>query len=271
MGRTVINNKAAKFGDYLRSIYEYRQLIVSFAKRDLKARFVQTKLGLLWMIIQPLIALAIFTIFFDQLIQLETGNVPYVAFAYSGMTIWYFFTNMVNSAGTALTNSQELIRKVYFPKILLPISKVLVATIEFFVAFSLLIIIMLILGMDFSPKIIFLPVAILMTVLVGSCVAIWLNILTIKKRDLQHFIPYLTNFGIWITPVFYPTTLIPEAFRDYIYFVNPIATTIDFLRSMLFDLPFEWMYCISFIPVFFLLILGIRIFKNMERNLVDFL
>ena len=271
MAKTIINNNTTTFGDYLRSISQYRQLIFSFAKRDLKARFVQTKLGVLWMIIQPLIALTIFTIFFDQLIKLETGNVPYVAFAFSGMTLWYFFTNMVNSAGTALISSQELIRKVYFPKILLPISKVVVATIEFFVAFSLLIIIMLILGMDFSPKIAFFPIAILMTILVGSCFAIWLNILTIKKRDLQHLIPYLTNFGIWITPVFYPTTLIPEAFRDYIYYINPIATTIDFLRSMLFDLPFEWMYCISFIPVFFLLILGIRIFKNMERNLVDFL
>lgn len=271
MGKTVINNKVTTLGDYLRSVYQYRQLIFSFAKRDLKARFVQTKLGVLWMIIQPLIALAIFTIFFDQLIRLETGDVPYVAFAFSGMTIWYFFTNMVNSAGTALINSQELIRKVYFPKILLPIAKIVVATIEFFVAFSLLIIIMLVVGLDFSPKIIFLPVAILMTILVGSCVAIWLNILTVKKRDLQHLIPYLTNFGIWVTPVFYPTTLIPEAFRDYIYYVNPIATTIDFMRSMLFDLPFQWMYCLSFIPVFILLIIGIRTFKNIERNMVDFL
>lgn len=271
MGKTIINNKPARFGEYLRSIVAYRQLTLSFAKRELKARFVQTKLGVLWMVIQPLIALAIFTIFFDQLIHLETGEVPYVAFAFSGMTIWYFFTNMVNNAGTALINSQELIRKVYFPKILLPISKVIVATIEFFVAFSLLIIILLVLGLDVSPKIVFLPVAIIMTILVGSCVAIWLNILTIRKRDLQHLIPYLTNFGIWITPVFYPTTIIPEAFREYIYYVNPIATTIDFLRSMLFDLPFEWMYCISFVPVFFLLVLGIRIFKNMERNMVDFL
>ena len=93
-------------------------------------------------------ALTIFTTFFDQLIKLETGDVPYVAFAFSGMTIWYFFTNMVNSAGTALINSQELIRKVYFPKTLLPISKIVVATIEFFVAFSLLIIIMLILQLS---------------------------------------------------------------------------------------------------------------------------
>lgn len=271
MGRTVINNKVATFGEYLRSIYQFRHLIFSFARRDLKARFVQTKLGVLWMVIQPLIALTIFTIFFDKLIELETGDVPYVAFAFSGMTIWYFFTNMVHSSGTALINSQELIRKVYFPKILLPISKMLVATIEFFVAFSLLILIMLILRIDFSPKIFFLPAVILMTVLVGSCVSIWLNILTVKKRDLQHLIPYLTNFGIWITPVFYPTTLIPEAFRDYIYYVNPIATTIDFLRSMLFDLSFNWMYCISFIPVFFLLIIGIRIFKNIERNIVDYL
>lgn len=271
MGKTVINNKPLKFSEYLKGVVQYRHLAFSFAKRDLKARFVQTKLGLLWMIIQPLIALAIFTIFFDQLIQLETGNVPYVAFAFSGMTIWYFFTNMVNSAGTALMNSQELIRKIYFPKILLPISKVIVASVEFFVAFSLLIIIMLILGMDFSPKIILLPVAMVMTILIGSCVAIWLTILTVKKRDLQHLIPYLTNFGIWVTPVFYPTTLIPEAFRDYIYYVNPVATAIDFLRSMLFDLPFNWWYCFSFIPIFFLLILGIRIFKNMERNMVDFL
>ena len=271
MGKTIINNKPTRFGEYLRSIVAYRQLALSFAKRELKARFVQTKLGVLWMVIQPLIALAIFTIFFDQLIHLETGEVPYVAFAFSGMTIWYFFTNIVNNAGTALINSQELIRKVYFPKILLPISKVIVATIEFFVAFSLLIIILLVLGLDVSPKIVFLPVAIIMTILVGSCVAIWLNILTIRKRDLQHLIPYLTNFGIWVTPVFYPTTIIPEAFREYIYYVNPTATTIDFLRSMLFDLPFEWMYCISFVPVFFLLVLGIRIFKNMERNMVDFL
>lgn len=271
MGKTVINNKPSSFVEYLRSINQFRQLIFSFAKRDLKARFVQTKLGLLWMIIQPLIALTIFTIFFDNLIELETGNVPYVAFAFSGMTIWYFFTNMVHNAGTALINSQELIRKVYFPKILLPISKMLVATVEFFVAFCLLIIIMLILGLDFSPKVVFLPVAILMTILVGSCLSIWLNILTVKKRDLQHLIPYLTNFGIWVTPVFYPTTLIPEAFRDYIYYVNPIATTIDFLRSMLFDLSFNWMYCLSFVPVLLLLILGIRIFKNIERNIVDYL
>lgn len=271
MGRTVINNKALSFGEYLRRIFEYRQLILSFAKRDLKARFVQTKLGLLWLIIQPLLALTIFTIFFDQLIHLETGDVPYVAFAFSGMTIWYFFTNIINNAGTSLLNSQELFRKVYFPKILMPISKILVATIEYFVAFTLLIIIMIVLGLNFSPKIVLIPVPIIMTILIGGCVAIWLNILTVKRRDMQHLIPYISNFAIWVTPVFYPTTIIPEAFRDYIYFVNPVATTIDFTRSILFDQSFDWMYCISFLPVFILLILGIRIFKNMERIMVDFL
>lgn len=271
MERTIINNKPVPFGVYLHRIVQFRQLILSFATRDLKARFVQTKLGLLWMIIQPLIALAIFTIFFDQLIQLETGKIPYVAFAFSGMTIWYFFTNILNNAGTALIQSQELIRKVYFPKILLPISKVLVAGAEFFVNFSMLLMILLILGIDFSPTILLFPIPILMTVLVGSCVAIWLNVLTVKKRDMQHLIPYLTNFAIWVTPVFYPTTIIPEAYRDYMYYLNPVATTIEYLRSILFNLPFQWTYCISFIPVFFLLIIGIRIFKNMERNLVDFL
>ncbi len=271
MGKTIINNSPSTFGVYLRTVYQYRQLIFSFAKRDLKARFVQTKLGFLWLIIQPLIALTIFTVFFDKLVHLATGNVPYVAFAFSGMTIWYFFTNMINSAGTALIQSQDLIRKVYFPKILLPISKILVASVEFFVAFGLLVIIMFVLGIEASPKWLLFPIAMLMTIVVGSCVAVWLNVLTIKKRDLQHFIPYLTNFGIWLTPVFYPTTLIPENFREIIYYLNPIATTIDFMRSLLFNVPFEWMYCVSFIPVFILLIFGIRIFKNMERNLVDYL
>lgn len=271
MARTVINNKVLNFNSYLKKVIQYRYLITSFAKRDLKARFSQTKLGLVWMIIQPLLALLIFTIFFDQLIKLETGNVPYVAFAFSGMTIWYFFTNIINSAGTALLQSQDLINKIYFPKIILPISKIVVATVEFLVSFSILIVIMLLLGLNFSPKIVFLPVAVLMTIIVGSAIAIWLNILTVKKRDLQHLIPYLVNFGIWLTPVFYPTTLIPDAYREYIYFLNPLATTIDFVRSIFFDLPFDWVYCISYIPYVFFLILGLIIFKKTERNLVDFL
>lgn len=271
MSKTIINNKPIPFLEYLRKVYASRQLILSFAKRDLKARFVQTKLGLLWMIIQPLITLTIFTLFFDQLIKLETGDVPYVAFVFSGMTIWYFFTNMINSAGTAMIHSQELIRKVYFLKIILPISKILVATVEFMVAFTLLIVIMLILGMDFHLQILLFPVAILMAILVGGCVAIWLNVLTVRKRDLQHFIPYIASFGIWVTPVFYPKSLVPEPFREYMHYFNPIATSIDFLRSVLFNLPFNWAYCISFVPVFVLLIIGIRIFKNMERNAVDFL
>ncbi len=271
MAKTIINNKPVPLSDYLRKVYASRALIFSFAKRDLKARFVQTKLGVLWMIIQPLIALTIFTLFFDQLIHLETGNVPYVAFAFSGMTIWYFFTNMINSAGTALIHSQDLIRKVYFLKILLPFSKILVATIEFMVAFILLIIIMLVLRMDFHFQLLLFPVAILMVIIVGSCVAIWLNVLTVRKRDLQHFIPYIANFGIWVTPVFYPASLIPEPMRDFMFYLNPIATAIDFLRAILFNLSFNWMHCLSFIPVFVFLIIGIRIFKNMERNAVDFL
>jgi lipopolysaccharide transport system permease protein len=130
---------------------------------------------------------------------------------------------------------------------------------------------MLILGIDFSPKWFYFPLVILMTVLVGACVAIWLIVLTIKNRDLQHLIPYIANFGIWLTPVFYPTTLIPEEYRDIIYYINPIASTIDFFRSILFNVPFDWMYCVSFIPVLLFLIIGIHIFKNTERNMVDFL
>jgi lipopolysaccharide transport system permease protein len=271
MAKTIINNRAISLGEYFRKIYSFRHLMLSFTMRDLKARYVQTKLGFFWIILQPLLALVIFTVFFDKLIHLDTQNIPYAAYAFSGMTIWYFFTNMINNAGTALLQSQDLIRKVYFPKILLPISKMMVASVDFMVAFAVLVIIMLFLKIDISVKWFLFPLAMLMTALVGGCVAIWINVLSLRRRDLQHFIPYLTNFGIWVTPVFYPTTLLPEGYRELIYYLNPIATTIDFLRSLLFNTSFEWFYCISFIPIFILLIFGIRIFKNMERNMVDYL
>ena len=271
MAKTVIENKPISMGNYAVRLVHYKSLILSFVKRDLKGKYAQTKLGILWMLLQPIVVLIIFTVLFDQLIQLDTANIPYPVFAYSGMIIWYLFTNIVQSAGSSLISSQDLMKKIYFPKLILPLSKTLVALVESFVSILLLIIIMLLFKVEFTGYLLLFIIPITLTVLVGFCIALWLNAFSVKNRDLQHFIPHLVNTGIWLTPVFYPTSIIPSQYLDWFYYLNPIATIIELFRAILFNLPFEWVHCSSFIIIFVLLILGIYRFKKVESNMTDYI
>jgi lipopolysaccharide transport system permease protein len=269
--KTIISNTPISLKEYSQKLWGFKHLIYSFAVKDFKAKYAQTKMGALWMVIQPIIALLIFTLFFGELIQLETGEVPYPAFAFSGMILWYFFTALVYSTGTSLLSAQELLGKVYFPKLILPISKALLNSLEIIISFILLLILLFILDIPLSPKVLLFPISLIMILSIGLCIGIWLSAISIKHRDLQHLIPYLMNYGIWLTPVFYPTTIIPEEYREFMYYLNPIATTIDFFRFILFDSPFQWNYLLSFIPVIIALGLGIIYFKSAERNAADYI
>ncbi|MFT5752332.1 MAG: lipopolysaccharide transport system permease protein [Flavobacteriales bacterium] len=269
--KTTITNTPISLKEYGNRLWRFKHLISSFAIKDFKAKYAQTKIGALWMVIQPIIALLIFTLFFGELIQLETGEIPYPAFAFSGMILWYFFTALVYSTGTSLISAQELLGKVYFPKLILPISKAVLNSLEVFISFILLLILLIILEIPLNSKLFLFPVVLLMILSIGLCIGIWLSAISIKHRDLQHLIPYLMNYGIWLTPVFYPTTIIPEQYRALMYYFNPIATTIDFFRYILFDSPFEWNYVLSFIPVLIALIIGVIYFKSAERNAADYI
>ncbi|MBL4709585.1 MAG: ABC transporter permease [Flavobacteriales bacterium] len=271
MAKTIIENKPVSMGNYFKHLNSYRGLVLSFVQRDLKGKYAQTKLGLLWMLLQPIVVLIIFTVLFDQLIQLDTANIPYPVFAFSGMIIWYLFTNIVQSAGSSLISSQDLMKKIYFPKLILPLAKTIVALIESFTSLFLLVIIMILYEVEFSSRLLLFILPIFLTVLVGFCIALWLNAFSVKRRDLQHFIPHIVNTGIWLTPVFYPSSIIPDQYLDWFYYLNPIATIIALFRSILFDLPFQWVYCSSFIIIFVLLILGIHQFKKVERKMTDFI
>lgn len=270
MPKTTINKKTIANRHYLKMILGYRSLIYALAKRDLKAKYTQTFLGISWAIIQPLIALVIFSVFFQGLIHLETGAVPYPVFAFSGMILWYYFSSIIHQSGNSLVANQDLIKKIYFPKIILPIYKSFMGLFELTIAFGLLLVIMLVWNVEISYKICFAPLIILLITFTGLTVSIWLNALTVKKRDLMHLIPYLINYGIWLTPVFYPSTLIPDPYQDWLFYLNPVATIITLFRASLFDAPFEWMYCISFIPVLLLFVSGIYVFKRREKNIADY-
>ncbi|MFT4600100.1 MAG: lipopolysaccharide transport system permease protein [Arenicella sp.] len=270
MTKTIIENKNVGLGTYLRSVLSHKTLIYTLAKRDLKAKYTQTKLGLLWSIAQPLMALTIFWVFFDLLLELETGDVPYALYAFSGMVLWYFFTSIIHLSGNSLVVNQDLIQKVYFPKIILPISRMLVSLFELSISLIILIVISLVVGSKVHLSILLAPVAILVVLFTGLAIAIWLSAVSVKNRDLQHLIPYLTNYGIWLTPVFYPVSIIPEAYRDLLYYCNPIATAIEMFRSALFNTSFDWMHTLSLVPVIILLITGILFFKKREQNMADY-
>lgn len=269
MAKRIITASDTGLWEYVKKVWRYKKLIITFAKRDLKIQYAQTFLGILWSAIQPLTGLLIFTFFFGKIISLDTKDIPYPLFAFSGIMAWYFFTYMVGQGGQSLVHSQDLIKKIFFPKLILPLSKVLVGLVEFAISIALLVILMLILGGLPGPEVIFFPVFILLNVIVGLAVAIWLSALTLRYRDLQHLIPYLVNFGIWVTPVFYPTTLLPKDYQYLLYF-NPMAGVIAGFRWTLLngEKP-DIAYLYSFVPVIFLFIAGLLYFQKVESKTAD--
>ena len=267
---------------YLSRVWQSRGLILTMAKRDLKAQYAQTFLGILWSAIQPLSGLAVFTLFFDVMLKMDLDlnkDIPYPLFAFSGMLSWYYFTYLVSQAGTSLVNNQDLIKKIYFPKLVLPFSKVLVGMVDFGISLIILIFMVLVWADD-PPGInmVFLPLFILLNIMVGLSVAIWLAALTIRYRDFQHIIPYLVNFGIWLTPVFFPATIIPEGFENAVY-LNPMAGIIAGFRWCVMGIDLQQgvpnldaflYYLPSFAVAAVILIAGLLYFRKVEKTIADF-
>ena len=265
----VIKNEVLNGRVYLQRCWDYRYLLWGLAKRDLKAKYAQTVLGIAWSLLKPLTGLVIFTLFFDKLIKIDTQEIPYPVFAFTGMTAWYFFTYIISAGGTSLMESQDLLKKVYFPKLIMPISKVLVGFLDFVLSFLLLILLMVFTGHGLRWQIVFLPLFIVLNMITGLSIGIWLSALTIRYRDFYHIIPYLVNFSIWLTPVFYPGTLLPEQYSWALY-INPMAGVIAGFRwALLGDIFPDVYYLVSFFIVVALLVSGFFYFKFIEKEIAD--
>ncbi len=255
---------------YLGKIWNYRSLITLLAFPEIRGKFINTKTGLLSVFFQPVIYVLVYTIFFQKLIKLEVGS-PYPLFAFTGVIAWLLFSNLVNSIGTSVVDAQNLITKLYFPKLILLLSKILVGLFEF--SISLVIMFLLMFAMshtEFSLNTFLFPVFILLNVIIGLSIGIWYSALSYKHRDLNHIVPYIIGFGIWLTPVFYPSTLIPNEFL-FVLYLNPVAAVIEFYRWSLLgqSIPSVY-YLLSFIPVFILLISGLFYFRSVEDKIIDY-
>lgn len=268
--RTFYSSEPEPLLSYFKKVWQYRSFIFVLAKRDLKIKYAQTSLGLIWTILQPITGLAIFYLFFHLLVALpQVPDIGYAIFAFSGMTAWGFFSYIMYQSSTALINGQDIAQRIYFPKIILPISKVLVVAVDLSIAMVMLMGLMIVKGVYPNWQISLLPVFVMLNALVGLSVAIWLSALTVRYRDLQHIVPYIVNFGVWLTPVFFPATLIPKKFSWFLY-LNPMAGIVEGYRWCLWQYEeFRPEYLIGIALALIILLFGMIYFKRTEDEILD--
>ncbi len=252
---------------YLKNIWSNRAFAYTFAKRDIRIKYAQTFLGLAWTIIQPLTAVVVYTVFFTLLVDFKM-TYPYILFVLSGITLWGLFNYIFSQGSTSLLSNYDLIKKLHFPKILLPISKVIVALVEFVIIFILFVMVFIYYKSPLSLKVFWVFPIIFALIIFALGLSFLLSALTLKNRDLNHIIPFLINFGIWFTPVFYPTSLIPEKFAKLLY-VNPMASYLHLFRWSVLNEPFNSYSFFGVFIGFIIFILGFYIFKLNEDIIAD--
>lgn len=267
---TVITSHPDSVTDYFKKIWAYKKLIWVFAKRDLKVKYSQTFIGICWSIIQPLTALLIFTFFFGYILNWKTDNIPYPIYLLSGILGWNFFSYIVQAGTISIQESAHVIKKIYFPKSILPLSKIIVAFVELGINFLLLIPLMLFFKLTISWKIFFIPFVIFFNALCALTLVFWVASFAYRRRDLLHILPFIVYFGIWFTPVFFSTNFLPEKYR-FLMDLNPMAHIINLWRWMLFDtIPFDTNWIISFIIVLILVVTGMYNYNIRESKFSDY-
>ncbi len=268
----VISTDKLSWISYGRNLWRYRSLIGVLAYRDWKIKYAQTALGVTWSLLQPLATLLIFVFFFQQVIDLSKSvSYPYAVFAFSGLICWQYFSFHVNQGGASLIHATELIKKIYFPNLIVPLSKTLSGLADMGAALAALGIIMFFYEVSPGWRLLALPAVLAVQMLLGLSVSIWLSALTIRYRDLQHILPHLINFGIWLTPVFYPGTLIPGRYSIVLY-CNPAASAIELFRwSIIEGQPFNLSYTYGLAIMIVLLISGIWYFRHTEDRVSDYI
>lgn len=253
----------------LHELWVYRELLYFLTWRDVKVRYKQTELGIAWAVIQPLFTMLIFTLFFGRLAGIPSDNVPYPVFAYAGLLAWTFFANAITNSGNSLVGSANLITKVYFPRMIIPGAAVAAGLVDFAIALIILILLMIYYGVAVTPAILMFPLLVLLTTMLALAVGMWLSALNVKYRDVRFALPFLVQLWMFVSPVIYPTSLVPEKFR-WLLWLNPMTGIIEAYRSALFGLPFKWTALgLSAVITSILLIYSSYTFRRMEQSFAD--
>lgn len=255
---------------YFAGLVQYRAMIWTLAKRDIKGRYAQSYLGWIWIIMRAALTLFFFTLIFNQFLNVQSEGLPYPIFAFSGMMIWYLFAGLTQSTGLSLITSSDLIRKIYFPKLVLPLAKTIEIMVEFGIHLAILIVGLFAFGTEPHWTWILIPILSLPVLILGLTCGIWLSLFTVRIRDLQHVIPFILNFGIWLTPVFYPVSIVPENYRPLVYIFNPLVSSLDAVRWALNPASAFPSFVIPVTAVLLIILaIGVVLFQKRDGNMVD--
>lgn len=265
----VIDSSPTSIARYISELLAYKDLLLTLALRDFKVRYSQTFLGFLWVFVQPVSTMLVLVFIFDKALHVDTHGTPYPLFAMAGMMLWTYFGYVVNQSGNSIISSQSIISKVYFPRLVIPISKAFVGLIDFLVSFLIFVSMMVWYQQILSPQLgyafLFTAIAFLFSVGFGILVCA----LTVRFRDFQHVIPFVLQFGLYITPIAYPTSLIPSNWK-LLYFVNPMAGIVEAFRWSVFgSTKFEPLCYVSFVSASVFFVLGFVFFIKTESEMAD--
>jgi lipopolysaccharide transport system permease protein len=259
----------APLSSELKEAFAQRELLYFFIWRDLKVRYKQTVLGAAWVILQPLLMALVFAIFMGMLARVPSDGLPYAVFAYAGLLPWVFFSNSVSSCSQCLTINNHLLTKVYFPRILLPLVVIGVRLVDFFIAFSVLILLMLYYRLQISWGILVFPLLVAQVALLSLGIGMWTAALNTRYRDVGVVLPVLLQLWMFLSPVVYPSSLVPEGWR-VLYYLNPMAGIIEGMRSSLLGLEFNWVgLSVSAVLTLFSFLCFIYHFCSKQDELVD--
>lgn len=259
--------------NYWMDLWHYRELFYILSWRDIKVRYKQTTLGVLWAIIRPLLTMIIFTFVFGKVAKMDAqSSVPYALIVFAGLLPWQFFSNSVSESSNSLIGNERLISKVYFPRLIIPVSSVITSFIDFLISFAILLVLFFIYKYMPPGRIFFMPLFWILAFLASFGPGLWLTAMNVKYRDFRYIIPFVVQFGLFISPVGYSSSQIPEKYL-WLYALNPMTGIIDGFRwCIVVDAPnplMSYPFYISLGVIFFFLILAIYQFRKMEKTFAD--
>jgi lipopolysaccharide transport system permease protein len=254
----------------LTTLWSYRELLYFLVWREIKVRYKQTILGVAWAVLQPLMTMAIFSVIFGLFVKVPSDDLPYPLFVLVGLLPWTYFAEALSRSSVSLVGDAQLIRKVYFPRLIMPLAAVVSPAVDFFPAFILLLGMMAWYGIAPTWGVFLLPGFLLLGLLTALAVSLWLSALNVRYRDVRHTIPFLSQCWLYASPVVYPVSVVPDGWRT-LYGMNPMAGVIEGFRWALLGkaLPDVGLMLASFIAVIMLLVGGLIFFHHMEQTFAD--
>jgi len=267
--KTIITSQNSSFWENWKEIIAYRELLWMLAWRDFRVKYAQSFLGFAWAFINPIVTLVVLSFIFGTVAKVDTAGIPHVLYTLAGLCGWTFFASLASDAGRSILTAQGMVKKIYFPRLILPLSKIFTSLIDFGIVLLCLAVLMITYQYPPTMQMLYLPFFIFLAILAGVASGIWVSALTIRFRDFQHVMPLLLRIGMYATPVAFPASAVPEKYQ-LLFFLNPLAGLVEGMRWSLLGTsdfpPFIWL---SVGILLLLFVLGWKYFSRMEQVIAD--